>query len=173
MINRAIRATLAVFLTALTVSCSGSDSPTSPSAPTPPATGSVSITVAEISATTERTPPGVTYHVRFTLRASGPIGATVTALKVNLTNGTRNGAATFDNLSDQLVAGGTSHERLRITNTNETDLYDAVSSVAVTYTDARGVGGSVTSLLGSHRRTSGRVGSASYAVSLTDSNVQL
>jgi hypothetical protein len=145
MINRAIRATVAVFLTALTVSCSGSDSPSSPNAPTAPVTGSVSITVASLSATTERTPPGVTYHVTFTLRASGPIGATVTGLKVNLTNGTRSGAATFDNLSDQLIAGGTFDERLRITSTNETDLYDAISSVAVTYTDARGAVGSVNS----------------------------
>lgn len=151
MIIRAIRATIAACLVALSVSCSGNDSPsspatpTAPSAPSAPAAGSVSLSVESLSATTERTSPGVTYHVRFTLRASGSIGATVTALRVNLTNGRRSGSATVESLSHQLAAGGTLDERLDVTSTNETDLFDAISSVAVTYTDARGTGGSVTS----------------------------
>ena len=84
----------------------------------------------------------------FTLRASGSLGATVTALTVNLTNGTRNGFATFENLSDRIGVGGSFLERLRITSTNGTDLYTEISSIRVTYTDDSGVVGGMTSARG-------------------------
>jgi hypothetical protein len=140
-----MRLAVATLIAALVVGCGGSDGPSSSSTPTAPASGSVSITVSSLSGTTERTATGVTYHVTFTLRATGSIGAMVTAFRVNLTNGQRSGAAIFDNISERLTPGGTLNERLSITSPNDTDPFNLISGVAVSYRDDQGVTSSVTS----------------------------
>ena len=67
--------------------------PAPPPAPTPTAT----VAVSDITATTERTATGVTYHLVLTLReTSGRSPATIASIRVNLSSATRSGGGTFD-----------------------------------------------------------------------------
>lgn len=140
-----------LLLAAATVACGGggSSSPTAAS-PTPAPSGPLSaaiVIVTNPAMTVEPTSTGVIYRSALTLtETSHRSAATIVSIRVNLTNGTRNGSATFDrndNLVTALAAGGANLYRLSVTSDNR----DAFTQVTftVTYTDNAGVGGSFTS----------------------------
>jgi hypothetical protein len=132
-------------LIVLTTSCGGgSSATTSPSAPPAAAVSNSVISVSDVTATTERTSTGVTYHLVLTVRETGNrSAATIASIRVNFSNGSRNGGATFDssdNIVTALAAGGSQVYRLGVTSDNATDLYNQVSFV-VTFSDSSGVQG--------------------------------
>ena len=118
--------------------------PAPPPAPTPTAT----VAVSDITATTERTATGVTYHLVLTLReTSGRSPATIASIRVNLSSATRSGGGTFDssqNIVTALAAGGSQTYRLNITSDNATDLYNQVGFV-ITFSDSTGIQGTSSS----------------------------
>jgi hypothetical protein len=81
--------------------------------------------------------------------ASHRSGATIASIRVNLSNATRNGNATFDstdNIVTALASGGSNVYQLNVTSDNR-DPFTQVTFV-VTYADSAGVGGSFTSPTG-------------------------
>jgi hypothetical protein len=142
---------VAVCVAFALVSCGGGSSGSSgtTTTPTSPTNGSVTLTVTDLQGSAEPTPTGATYHISFTVRASGTLGATVTAITINLASATRTGSAVLDNISDRIAAGGSFVERVDVTSTNGTDLYTQVTNVRLIYTDGAGVAGSMTSGPGS------------------------
>ncbi|MFA5908154.1 MAG: hypothetical protein WC815_05220 [Vicinamibacterales bacterium] len=100
-----------------------------------------------VSATVEPTATGVLYRNTLTLtESSHRSGATIASIRVNLSNATRNGSATFDrndNIVTALASGGSNVYQLNVTSDNR-DPFTQVTFV-VTYADSAGVGGSFTS----------------------------
>jgi len=146
----------ALFLTTLALATSiacggGSTTPTAPSAapPAPPGPLSAAIVlVLNVSSTVEPTATGVIYRNTLTLtEASHRSGATIASIRVNLSNATRNGSATFDrndNIVTALASGGSNVYALNVTSENR-DPFTQVTFV-VSYADSAGVSGSFTSL---------------------------
>jgi hypothetical protein len=103
--------------------------------------------VLNVSATVEPTATGVLYKNTITLtEASHRSGATIASIRVNLSNATRNGNATFDrndNIVTALASGGSNVYQLNVTSDNR-DPFTQVSFV-VMYAGSAGVGGSFTS----------------------------
>lgn len=140
-----------LILAAAMVGCGGggSSSPTAPSPPSAPSgpLSSAIVLVTNVSVTVEPTASGVIYRSTLTLtEVSHRSGATIASIRVNFTNGTRNGSATFDrndNIVTALASGGSNEYRLNVTSDNR----DAFTQVTftVTYADSAGVGGSFTS----------------------------
>jgi len=127
----------------------GSSTPTAPSPPaaTPAPLSAAIVLVLNVSVTVEPTATGVLYRNTLTLtEASHRSSATIVSIRVNLSNATRNGNATFDrndNIVTALASGGSNVYELNVTSDNR----DAFTQVAfvVTYTDSAGVGGNFTS----------------------------
>ena len=97
-----------LLLAAATVGCGGggsSSAPTAPTSPSPPS-GPLStaiVLVTNVSVTVEPTATGVIYRSTLTLtEVSHRSSATIASIRVNFTNGTRNGSATFDR-NDNIV----------------------------------------------------------------------
>ena len=141
---------LTAFALATSIACGGgSSTPTAPSAPSaPPGPLSAAIVlVLNVSATVEPTATGVLYKNTLTLtEASHRSGATIASIRVNLSNATRNGSATFDrtdNIVTALASGGSNVYQLNVTSDNR-DPFTQVTFV-VMYADSAGVGGSFTS----------------------------
>ncbi len=142
---------LAAFvLAAATVGCSGgSSTPAAPSAPSaaPGPLSTAIVLVLNVSVTVEPTATGVLYRNTLTLtEASHRSGATIASIRVNLSNATRTGAATFDrndNIVTALASGGSNVYQLNVTSDNRDAFTQVTFSVA--YTDNAGVGGSFTS----------------------------
>jgi len=141
-----------LILAAATLACGGGSSSSSPTAPTssPAPSGPLStaiVLVQNVAMTVEPTATGVIYRSALTLtEVSHRSGATIVSIRVNLTNGTRNGSATFDrndNLVTALASGGSNLYRLSVTSDNR-DVFTQVT-FTVTYADDAGVGGSFTS----------------------------
>jgi hypothetical protein len=133
-----------VFAT-IAVGCGGGSSPSAPTSPT----ASISITVGNVTATSERTSTALVYHVTFQLRETGgSMGATITSVKLAFTNGAATvGDSTFTTamVTPQLGAGSTlDSQRLNVTDDRSgAALADRVT-ITVNYT-ANGVAGSLTS----------------------------
>ena len=145
---------LTAFALATSIACGGgSSTPTAPSASSaPPGPLSAAIVlVLNVSATVEPTATGVIYRNTLTLtEASHRSGATIASIRVNLSNATRNGSATFDrndNIVTALASGGSNVYQLNVTSDNR-DPFTQVTFF-VTYADSAGVGGSFTSPSGS------------------------
>jgi len=141
---------LTAFALATSIACGGgSSTPTAPSAPSaPPGPLSAAIVlVLNVSATVEPTATGFLYKNTITLtEASHRSGATIASIRVNLSNATRNGNATFDrndNIVTALASGGSNVYQLNVTSDNR-DPFTQVTFF-VTYADGAGVGGSFTS----------------------------
>ena len=103
---------------------------------------SATLSTSGLSATTERTSAGVTYHTQFTLCETGGRSAvTLASIRVNLRSATRSGSSTFTagtNLTTTTVgAGACVTYRLNITSTNATDLFTSVS-FTINYSDSTG-----------------------------------
>lgn len=139
---------LAVTVVSNCGSGGGSSSPTAPSSPAPSGPlSSAIVLVTNVSMTVEPTATGVIYRSTLTLtEVSHRSGATVASIRVNLTNGSRNGSATFDrndNIVTALAAASSTVYRLSVTSDNR-DVFTQVT-FTVTYADDAGVGGSFTS----------------------------
>ena len=84
------------------------------------------------------TATGVTYQTVLTVRETGSrCAATIGSIRVNLSNATRSGSATFDassNITTALAAGASNVYRLNVASTNATDPYNSVRFV-VTFID--------------------------------------
>jgi hypothetical protein len=142
---------LAAFVLAVAVVGCGGGTPT-PAAPSAPsaAPGPLStaiVLVLNASVTVEPTATGVLYRNTLTLtEASHRSGATIASIRVNLSNATRTGTATFDrndNIVTALALGGSNVYQLNVTSDNR----DAFTQVTfnVSYADNAGVAGSFTS----------------------------
>jgi hypothetical protein len=151
--NNIFRLAATALVFALAACGGGSSTPTAPSAPAaPPGPRSTAIVlVMNVSSTVEPTSTGVLYRNTLTLTESSQrSGATIASIRVNLSNATRNGSATFtssDNIVTALASGGSNVYVLNVTSDNR-DQFTQVTFV-VTYTDNAGVGGSFTSPSGS------------------------
>lgn len=127
-------------------SASAPTAPTSPSPPSGPLSTAI-VLVTNVSVTVEPTASGVIYRSTLTLtEVSHRSGATIASIRVNFSNSTRNGSATFDrndNIVTTLASGGSNVYQLNVTSDNR----DAFTQVTftVTYADSAGVGGSFTS----------------------------
>ena len=131
----------------------GSSTPTSPSptppspAPAPAATG-VTLLLTGVTATTERTATGLTYESVIVVNETRrEMGATISSIRMALSNGSSSGGATWtaNELGTvKLNAGAALAYRLRINSTNSTNLYNQVHFV-IAYTDDRGAAGTFTS----------------------------
>ena len=103
---------------------------------------SASLSTSGLSATTERTSTGVTYHTQFVLCETGGRSAiNLSSIRVNLKNAKGTGTSTFTagtNLTTTTVgAGACVTYRLNITSTNTTDLFTSVS-FTINYSDTGG-----------------------------------
>jgi len=132
------RLILALPLAAMLMACSAK----SPTGPTPTSSASnADLSVSGVTATTEITATGVTYHVTLTVHESvGRSAVSIASIRVNFSNARRSGGATFDasNLSVTSIGAGASNQyRLAITSENASDPYDSVSFV-ITFRDDRG-----------------------------------
>jgi hypothetical protein len=140
-----------LILAAAAIGCGGggSSSPTAPTSPSPPsgALSTAIVLVTNVSVTVEPTATGVLYRTTLTLtEASHRSGATIASIRVNFSNSTRSGSATFDrndNIVTTLASGGSNVYLLNVTSDNR-DVFTQVT-FRVTYADSAGVGGSFTS----------------------------
>lgn len=144
-----LASTALVFALAACGGGGSSSAPTAPTSSSPPSgpLSSAIVLVTNPSVTVEPTATGVIYRSTLTLsEVSFRSGATIASIRVNLSNSSRNGSATFnssDNIVTALASGGSNVYLLNVTSDNR----DAFTQVTftVTYTDNAGVGGSFTS----------------------------
>jgi hypothetical protein len=144
------RARAAILFSLIASACGGGGSaPTAPSPPpaAPRPLSTAIVLVLNASTTVEPTATGVLYRNTFTLtESSHRSGATIASIRVNLSNATRNGNATFDrndNIPTALASGASNVYVLNVSSDNR-DPFTQVTFV-VTYADDAGVGGSFTS----------------------------
>ena len=127
---------------AYVAACSSASVPS----PTAPATNTAAITVSSVVATADRVPAGAVYHVSLQLKETGgQSGATISSVLFTLQGGAGTLTSTYTPPAAQRVAPAGSLDFGPITITDSAGASTSIASdisVAVSFTDDRGQGGS-------------------------------